>query len=432
MTKTRRLIIELLDTLVFAVIFYAIFATIVYSFITHEFLSFPQTLYFVALVAVNFCMRRVCFTNWFRRQKRDFAKPVRKTRLEGAQDIVGAAYKPTGAVVTQLGLKLTITHLITLAALIFMLPFTAMGAAWFILAVAMSAHSVWFALRKKLPRRRSVILTAAVIFIAMSFWMASVGSWFLVSIYTPLMLFVTVGRLIVVHMVKVDGSLKSAESSSQQSIGKIIAFNYKLLCGFALVFSGIVVAVYFALMRPILVAVGNAIERLPAFERGELTREEYFEPIVIHGSGPDTMSQLLSWAEMNPARTNHVLNFLLTVIFGGLLIALFVAAIYHILRVIFRWLNMRATKGGTRELLSEIEDEKEFIGLSRTRRVKRAKAKKEHALRRLFRETVQKYIKTGVPIQNTDTPTEMTIRVRDQDFDSLADEYSRVRYGDSE
>jgi len=429
MTKTRKFIIELLDTLVFAAIFYAVFATTVYWLITHEFLSFLQTFCFVVLVAANFCMRRICFTNWFRHQKCD-VKPIKDARLGGARDIIGQEYMPSGTVVTNLGLKLVITHLIIPVVLIVVLPFTTMSAAWFILSLVMVGHSIWFALRKSAPGRMALIVTAAIIFVAMSFWMASGGSWFFIYIYTPLLIFVAVGWLIVVHMVKVDESLKAAESSSQQSIAKIIAFNYKLLCGFALAFSGIVAAIYFALMRPILVAIAGFFERLPAFERGELTREEYMGHLITGPGQGDEMMQLLRY--FGQARTNRVAYLILNILLGAMVSALILAIGYIVLRGIFRWLNMRATKTDTKEGLPEVEDEKEFIGLSSTRREKRAKAKKEHTLRRLFRETVQKHIKMGVPIKNTDTPTEMTVRVHDRDFDSLADEYSRVRYGEME
>ena len=428
MTKTRRFIIELLDTFVFAAIFYAVFATTVYWLITDELLSFLQTLCFVALVAANLCMRRICFTNWFNHQKHD-VHPIKDARLGGARDIVGQEYKPGETVVTNLGLKLVITHLIIPVA-IFAMPFTVMSVAWFILSLVIAGHSVWFSLRKSAPGRMALILTAAIIFIAMSFWMASGGSWFFVSIYTLLLLFVSVGWLIVVHMVKVDDSLKAAESSSQQSVGKIIAFNYKLLAGFALTFSAIVAAVYFALMRPILVAIASFFDRLPVFERGKLTREEYMGPMITGPGQGDGMMEFLQY--LGPARTNYAAYLIINILLSAMVIALVLGIGYVVLRGIFHWLNMRATKTNTQEGLPEIEDEKEFIGLSSTRRGKRVKTKKEHALRRLFRETVQKHIKMGVPIKNTDTPTEMTVRVRDRDFDSLADEYSRVRYGGNE
>jgi len=291
MTKTRRLIIELIDSLAFAAIFYAIFATII-RWLTHEYMSVSQTAYFAALVAANFCMRRVCFTNWFSRKPRP-AKPTKDARLGGSRDLIGEAYKPATTVTMYIGLKLMVTHLLIQLVLAVILFSTGMETMWFILvlSVVMSGHSVWLALRKKALGRMPMIVATAVIFVALSFWMASLGNWFLVSLYTLLMLFVAAGRLIVVHMIKVDNSLKAAESSSQQSIGKILSFNYKLLGGFALAFSGIVVAAYFALMRPVLVAIANFFERLPAFERGELSRDDYLGPAItgwVIGNGAAT------------------------------------------------------------------------------------------------------------------------------------------------
>jgi len=398
MTKTRRIIVELLDTLVFGAIFYALFSLAVYL-TSFEYISLAQTGYFAALVAANFFMRRVCFANLFRRNK---------------------------TVVTLLGLKLVITHLIIQVVVIVMLPFTSLGMAWFALSVAMSLHSIWYA-RRIFPPRRSVIWTAAVIFTALSFWAAIGSNWFFVSVYTSLMLFVAIARLIVIHIINVDSSLKAAESSSQP-IRRIIAYNYKLLAGFVLAFSGIVVAVYFTLMRPILLAVGTAVGRLPALERVEyIVIEENLPTFATRVATPWWLRVLHFWDYMNPVATNYVVSLILDIILGIAVFSASVGMVYLILRVIFRFLNMRA-KAGIHKPLSEFEDEKEFINPSKTRRVKRTR--NEHLLRRLFRETVQKHIKMGVPIKNTDTPTEMTVRVRDRDFDSLADEYSRVRYGE--
>jgi len=401
MTKTRKIIVELLDTLVYAAIFYSLFSVAVYM-TSFEYISFLQTGYFAALVAANFCMRRVCFANLFRRDK---------------------------TVVTLLGLKLAITHLTIQVVVIAILPFSAMGMVWFAFSLAMSLHSIWYA-RRIFPPRRSVIWTAAVIFILISIWMAIEGNWFFVSVYTLLTLFVAIARLIVIHIINVDSSLKAAESSSQP-IRKIIAFNYKLLAGFVLVFSGIVAAVYFTIIRPVLLAVGTAIGRLPALERHveQITRDEYLGPIFRPRlTDIDGITLLIFWNHMNPSRTNYAAYLIINILLGAMTIALVLGIGYIVLRIIFRFINMRA-KTGIHKPLSKFEDEKEFISPSRTRRVKRTK--KEHALRRLFRETVQKHIKMGVPIKNTDTPTEMTVRVHDRNFDSLADEYSRVRYGES-
>ena len=403
MTKTRKIIVELLDTLVYAVIFYALFSVAVYM-TSFEYISFLQTGYFAALVAANFCMRRVCFANLFRRNK---------------------------TVVTLLGLKLAIAHLIIQVVVIAILPFSAMGMVWFAFSLAMSLHSIWYA-RRIFPPRRSVIWTAAVIFILISIWMAIEGNWFFVSVYTLLTLFVAIARLIVIHIINVDSSLKAAESSSQP-IRKIIAFNYKLLAGFVLVFSGVVAAVYFALIRPVLLAVVTAIGRLPGLEQHveQITRDEYLGPIFRRGFTDidDITLLLLFWNHINPAHTNYAAYLIVNILLGAMVIALVLGIGYIVLRIIFRFMNMRA-KTGIHKPLSKFEDEKEFISPNRTRRSKRAKVKNEHALRRLFRETIQKHIKMGIPIKNTDTPTEMTVRVRDRDFDSLADEYSRVRYGE--
>ena len=417
MTKIRRGIVELLDTLAFAAIFYAIFATAWYL-VMYEPMSFAQIFYFAALIAVNFCMRRICFTNWLPRKKRD-----------------------ASTVVTRVGLKLAVTHLIIQVVLIFILPSTVMGETWFAISLSMglsvvvSWHSVWFALRKTTPGRKSIIFTTAAIFITLAFWMASRGSWFFLSIYTPLMLFVAVARLIVVHMVRVDDSLEAVKSSNQPLIGKIIAFNYKLLVGFALVFSGTVAAIYFTLMRPTLVAVGNAFERLPSFERDELaaiiTMEEYLGASVFGGQTEWGWIYLLHLLyDMRPS-TNNILNVILTIIFGVGILIVFAMLAYAILRGIFYWLNQRAIKAANmRGPLTDLEDEKEFIGMGKKHVGKHSnKERNEHPTRRLFKKTVRKYVKMGVPIKNTDTPTEMTVRVHNREFDSLANEYSQVRYG---
>lgn len=434
MTKARRTIIEIIGTLAFAAVFFAIFATVVYLSI-QEILSVSQAGFFLALVAANYCLRRICTDEWLsfnRRPKRD-AKPEKDKRLGGSRDIVGEEYVSGEGVVQLLGLKLTIAHLIVPIVLIVMLPFNITGVTWMLLSIVMSAHSIWFALRKAPTKSMGFIFPVAIIFVVLAFWMAAWDNWFLIALYTPLLLFVITGRLVVVHMVKVDNSLKAAESSSQQAIGKIIKFNYKLLGGFVLTFSALVTALYFVLVRPMLVAISNFFEGLPTFEPVYITREEYMG-ITEHelsmgmmGPGPGLMQYL------GPGRTSTVVNFILTVIFGSMLVLLLIAVVFMILRAVLRWFNLRVTKPGAahQELLAEIEDEKEFIGLSSLRRGRRVKAStvKEHPLRRLFRETVKKYVKMGIPIKNTDTPTEMAVRVRDREFDGLAEEYSQVRYG---
>jgi len=412
---TRKIIIDMLDNFAFAAVLYAVFASVVFLF-TEIQLNAMHMVLILGIVMANYCLRLVS-------AKIKFKKPsstVNETKK--SVDVVGTAFRNEG--MHFYVFKLALTHMIIPVMLIIFLPPTTQGILWIIFSVFTSIFSLGFGLGKKPETSLGFIILTAVFFIFFSLLMADAGNWGLVRVFPLVLVAVSVCRILVVHMTKMDNSLNSANSSSKQAVGNILKFNYKLLTGLTVTFVAIVAVLYLFLVAPLLDAVSNLAPESPAFQRMEFD-EAFYSPPSEHMAD----EEFAEWsARLLTRETPWYATLILNIILGVIVVFVLSLIIYGIAITLLRWSRISAKVSSTaKNDSSQTEDIKEFI-LPRGRK-KRVKLDGLHPVRRLFRETLTKHIKKGIPIQKTDTPTDMTHRIPTDDFGDLAKEYSQVRYG---
>jgi len=259
--------------------------------------------------------------------------------------------------------------------------------------------------------------------IALSFWMASGGHWTLVALYPILMVLIGTGRIIVMHMLQMDKSLDAIQPPAAQK-SRIISFNYKLMAGLGAAMIALTMAIYLGIIAPV---AGVLIQNVPELQRiSSPSEDEPIQPMPSRSVMTEFLMPYGDYAE--PSTMWQVLDVLFRMAGTIIIFGIIVFVLFMLVRAIIRLLKLRAQSADA-ELQSDwAQDEREFI-LPQRARTKRGTQQEEHPIRRLFRETIQAHIKRGVPIQKSDTPTDITHRIHSEDIAPLAEAYAQVRYG---
>jgi hypothetical protein len=287
----------------------------------------------------------------------------------------------------------------------------------------LAIHSVIFAFSKPPTDTVSFIVPGAIVLIFLSVWAWQTGNLQLAAIYPFLMAVIVIGRILLIRMVRMDRSLEAMQLSYKQSIGKIITFDYKLAAGVVLALVAIALAIYLLLISPLISMLMGAFSDPPNIE------------FVADRGLPETMPHVPQEPSQNifeyyEPRTFRFWDILSQVILGILSLAVIVIIIYGLYRFALFLLSYKVSRKNTGEDFLDLEDEREFIPPpSKNRRGRfRSVFADLHPVRRLFKETAKKHVKMGVPIKKSDTPSEITKRIRTEDISTLTDEYTQIRY----
>ena len=427
MTKKRRIIVEILDNLIHLAFLYGVFATILFA-ISRD----PQDVWRAGLIAVpfavNFILRRV-------------------SRIVIVSIIVHAIV-PIGAW--------------------FMLPLTFVGVAWMIATAVLAVYSVQYPLHRQYlkdpfrhlsdkPKRKSlrdwwlpesemyVILEryerelenekgedaiirsnfafmCAIVLIPMALWATAGGHWPLAAIYPFIMVFVVIGQLIFKHMVQMDRALAAIQLLSDKPVKKIISFDYKAMAGLAALLIGVTIVLNILVVAPSVNTVVSLFPPLSDFQTVD-------DGPAWHGmtGGMSSGMGFGSLPDSDPSPLMLFAGYTLRVVIGVVVAILLAILAFLVLRGVLRFLTMRSQVNRQRPGMEEKEIEREFV-LTPDHKRRVYKRSKEHPLRRRFRETAQKHIEKGVPIIESDTPTDMANRIQEENIGTLAEDYSKVRY----
>ena len=381
MTKTRRLVVEAIDNMTYFVLFYGIFAAVIYL-ITSDPMDLLRAIFMIVPAIINFLLRRV--TN-------------------------------------QLG-KLIAIHSVLPILLVVILPSNMITAVWVTITAGLALFSVIFAFSKPPTEAASFITPCAALFVLLSLWSASIGSWHLTVIYPFLLTIAVAGRILLLRLIKMDRSLEAMHLSYKQPIDKIVAFDYKLTAGIIVALVGISLAIYLLIIAPIASAIFRAIPALPEIE----TESDRVMPDAAPFQPSLSMTDLFDIPERAPS---PIVELLTRIFFGVVSLAILAIMLYGIYRFLMFLLSHSTHKNNIHADSANTEDEREFIRpKSRTRNRIRSAFTELHPIRRLFKETAKKHIKMGVSIKQSDTPTDIKNRIHSEDISSLAEEYAQVRY----
>jgi len=382
--KKRGLIIDIINNFTHLVIIYGLFATAVYI-ITGSVMQLLLLWVMIVPFGVNFVLRR-------------------KVNVLGV---------------------LVLVHMIMPILFIFLLPFTPLGITWMVLLVGLALHSIACSFAKKPTVSISFSIPWAMVFTVFAMWAASADVWTLVVLYPIVIGVAVIGRKILIYMIQLDMSLSVPHLSSTQPLEKITSFNYRLVAGLAVVIAVMAVPIYLFVLVPFVNLIMRIFPGLPEMTPGAA---EVPDPRGVYATPPVAIPPWLM-EEVEPSLLQQVIIWILNIALGAILIVIAGAVLYVLASIILRLVNLKIRKSEAHLNLAGIEDEREFIipkllGAKRRRRVKGS----EHPVRRMFRETVVRHIKKGVPIVKSDTPADMADRIQ-EDISQLAEDYEKVRYG---
>ena len=318
---------------------------------------------------------------------------------------------------------LFLAHIIVPIAVWFLAP----GLFYILLYVSMVALMVVFSLFQRYKRTRTFssefLIFVPVFFVVFTLIMASQGHGYMSALFGVLIVIVSIGGRLHVRMTHINSSLEAITQSSNQPVEKILAFDYKAVVVLGVLLVGLILLLNAFVVRPALEAV---VDRWPDIQ---------FEPVVppepegIGAGVPPEMGVIgyfMSLPARGPALLWRILDFLLLYVGLPLFALVFCVLIFRITRNIYK--RLRKRKNQELNLDDSFDDIKEFIRTPRAKRSRFLAPRSENRLRRLFRETVTRHMKNGVPIIKSDTPGQMTGKIHGEDIRELAEEYAGVRY----
>ena len=391
MPKSRKLVIEILSNLLFAALFYGIFAVAVYV-VSGSRWELLRLGLIVVFFAINFFLRRVS--------------------------------KVLGVLIA---VHLVVPSAVA-AVVLLLIPFSWLGVVWIVISVAAAGYSIWYVIRG-VSVTDSYITVTDLAFIAISLWAAWAGHWHLVALYPSLLVFMVVGRTVVAHMVEMDMSLEAIQLASTQPVKQIITFDYKLAAGLAVFMIGGAVILHLLILSPIIAALWDIFPGLPRpmLDLNFETTTEYQDMYIpAEPQAPDHISEYFQDVDRIQFTIPRFIVLLFQILIGGVILAVIIGVIYTIMRSIIYFLGRRVEAHEPEDFMGEAIDEKEFVFPKS--KILRKRNTNEHPIRRLFRETAKKHVKMGVPIEKSDTPTDMANRIQAEDISGLTKEYAQVRY----
>jgi len=317
-------------------------------------------------------------------------------------------------------------HMVLPAAAFVFLSLTVTNAFWIGVLVLLSLHSLWVQFRKYMDGAGFAPLCAAS-FIVIVIWASLAGNTGFVFIYPPLILLVITGRFILFRMQQTTRSLEAILNTSQKvkesNLHSILSFDYKLTAGLFVLLPVLSILVYFVLFSPIVGALQSFAPGLPDVDFSTTNGAQ--NPLDFYSTST-TPPELLT-GDTPPSRLSVVVLMVITILLGSMFAVAMFALLYLLSRQLLRFLSRRK-KHYNFAVDSEIIDEKEFIAPQKIQRKKQAEASNEHPIRKLFKETIIKHKKMGVPIKPTDTPKDMAKRIHSEDITDLTEAYKNIRY----
>jgi len=309
-----------------------------------------------------------------------------------------------------------------IAAFIF-LPFTVINVLWIGLFILLATHSLWIQFRKHTDGTGFAPFCIGA-FIAILIWASLAGNTDFISIYPPLVLFIVAARFMLFRMQQADRSLEAILNTSQKvkesNLRSILSFDYKLTAGLFIFLLALSALVYFTLLSPVIGALQGLAPSLPTIDVSP-TGSEYYHLGTRSLTPPEFPME-----DNPPSRLSIVVIMVLTILLGGMFGVAVLWLLYIISRWLLRFLSRRKTPLAD---AGELPDEKEFIApISARSKQAKMQAMQEHPIRKIFRETIVRHKKMGVPIKPTDTPSDMAKRIHSEDITTLTEEYRNVRY----
>ena len=268
---------------------------------------------------------------------------------------------------------------------------------------------------------------ASLTLIALALFLGYQGHAYMYAHYAAMIIFVYIGGRLHIRMTMVNASLDVISQNSTQPIKKIMTFDYKAMLVLVLILVGLIMALYVFLLRPSLEGLVGLIP--DAQIDFELQPEYVFPPVMPPAQGGSELYWLwliVDDADAGPALIWVILDWVLVIALPIVIVPALGVLTYMAVRHLYR--KMKHKKADDRELDGGYEDIKEFINIPWQKRQWRRGPRNEHKIRRLFRETITRHMKKGVPIKNTDTPAQMTDKIQSEDIGILAEEYAAVRY----
>jgi len=381
MKPFRILIVEAVDNIAYLALFYGIFAMIMYVML------YEASLLRLALIALpfwgNFVLRRIFKNFWV--------------------SLVAHSGFPIIA--------------------FFLLPEMFSRVFWVGATIAMAVYSLKHYFRIQPSSGSGFMVFGGGAIVVLSIGAAFAGYWPLVPIYPPLFLIMAIGRMVLSHMLQMDVSLEAVQLSSAQPVERIISFNYKLMAGLSAAVLAATLLLFFVLVNP---AMNIAAQRFQF--PWTLPMPDFYDMAVREPPGTINEFDILSMlgdGDAEPSLFGRIMSIFLLLLgvfsVAGAVILVFIVTF----NAITNGLNKKHFSHS--ENASDTEDTREFIRRTKTSR-KRRDPQGEHPIRRLFRKTVSRHIKMGVPIMKSDTPTDISKRITSEDISSLASNYADIRY----
>ena len=381
MPKSRQIIIEAISYLTFFVFFYGIFATVVFI----------------------------------------ISEDTANLLWAGLMIVPGIIFFMFRQITTRLGVLLVL-HLTIPVLLAVVLPNDMIGNTWAVIALALAIHSIIFAYQKLPTEIASFIAPCSIILIIFTFWATNTGNWVLASMYPVLLAIMVTGRILLVRMVKMDRSLDAIHMSYKQPIAKIITFDYKLTIGLIVAIVGVSMVIYLLLISP----MSNVILNM----RREAVEIDFYGRGLQETPRPAPSVHIHELFRLETRPPSPFWDLLSSVVFGIASIGIIAGVLYGLYRILMFFLRYSSLRNKSEMAFTDVEDEREFIRPKASKRRSRIRSvlTELHPIRRLFKETARKHVKMGVPIKQSDTPTDMAGRIQSEDITGLAEEYAQVRY----
>ena len=226
-------------------------------------------------------------------------------------------------------------------------------------------------------------------------------------------------------MTTVNASLEVISQNSTQPVRKILAFDYKAMVALGLLLVGLILLFNMLLIRPVLEVVSDFRSNVD-WSTQPSENEIMLEPDILGGGGEIPLTMLLGDSADGPALIWQILEWIVTFIALPLFGLVVIVVVFRFIQGIIKRWRFKETLDA--ELDDGFADIKEFIRMPSAGKRWRRDSRNEHKIRRLFRETVTRHIKKGVPITKSDTPIQMTEKIQGKDIATLADDYAAVRY----
>jgi len=293
-------------------------------------------------------------------------------------------------------------------------------------AVALVGFSLYQRYRRATTFSSEFIFFAPLILVAVALIAGQQGHRYMFVPYAAMIIIVSVGARLHTRMTMVNSSLEVITQNSTQPVQRILAFDYKAMFVLALVLIGITVLLNFIVFRPLLEMI---VRHWPDLEwASTLPPGEAYLPMVDEpGMGEVAAAMMYGMELSEPPLIWRILEWLL---FFALVPLIALAALFIFIRHMYNVImQFRIKDSEDADHADGFSDVKEFIhapsAISRWWR----RPRNENKLRKLFRETVTRHIKKGVPINKSDTPVEMVTKIQNEDISTLAEDYAAIRYG---